>query len=496
MKNFLFVFVSILLTSCGGKNWDINSSQFNYKNLTEFKTDYGMIEHELSVIQDQEFTSYWYTVLFQGMSEEQIKERTEYHSSYYHAWQTKEGSTFKEFTIASKNECELELHYVVMDDKGKIVSFFLVAAKNTCVGDKYDVITLVNEDQSFTITTIDAKWEYLFPKKTSKGGRINTEGVLYFDEEVSITPVVCLWEKLTIKETPSTKGKYLTSVYQGEVMTSLNEASVDDASKDKVEYIKVRLSDGTEGWVQSRFVAQKAGLGVLLDESYTYSRPGEINKTDNFFNEMDIVAVLEFSDDKKWTKVKGKPKHEKWFKEGWVPTNKLSRYDADVKVAGLAKAALKEEKFENRYDQLKMIADNVEFQESNFLNKVKELLSQSPDNKNATRLKLKWKYVAIDQYGSTFTFVDENEKEVSFGYLELAEVTVDLSPLEVSGEAYDKSPYYTRYETEESIFGAYSINEDVVDKWYWVTFESQKVQPELTDEYIDTHVIIKIEPVE
>lgn len=484
MKNFLFVFVSILLISCGGKNWDINSSQFNYKNLTEFKTDYGMIEHELSVIQDQEFTSYWYSVLFQGVSEEQIKERTKYYSSYYHAWQTKEGSVFKEFTIASKNECELEIHYVVMDAKGKIVSFQLVSSENTCVGSAYDVKTVVNTDNSFITTVFDANNEYLYPKRTSTICNINSDGKIDCQAPDTIIPVICLWEKLTIKETPEVKGKYLTSVYQGEVMTSLNEASADDASKDKVEYINVRLSDGTEGWVQSRFVAQEAGLGVLLDKSYIHSRPGEINKTDNFFNEMDIVAVLEFSDDKKWAKIKGKPEHEKWFKEGWVSINKLSRYDADVKVAGLTKAALKEEKFENRYDRLKMIADNVEFQQSNFLKKVNQLMIESPDNRNNTVLKLKWKHVDIDQYGSTFLFENEGGDEVSFGYLETPEMNED------------PNPYYTWYESEDSMFGRREINTDVVDKWYWVSFESQKVQPELSDEYIDADVIIKIEPVE
>jgi SH3 domain-containing protein len=486
MKNLQLSLISILLISCGGKNWNLTPDQFYYKNIKKFETNYSTIDNVLQIIQDQEFIDYWYSVLFKGESEESISEKMEYRSSYFDAWQSKEGSDFIEFTIASKNECELEIYYIVMDAKGKIVSHSLVAYDYTCVGVSYFMKTVVNNDGSFTKYEKSQNDDFLYPLETTIACKINDEGMMICDEPVAIKPIICLWEKLTIKETPSTKGKYLTSVYQGEVLTYLNESKIDEASKDKVAYLKVQLSDGTQGWVQSRFVAQEAGLGVLLDKSYTYSRPGEINKTDNFFNEMDIVGVFEFSDDRKWAKVKGKPEHEKWFKEGWVSTNKLSRYDADVKVAGLIKAALKEEKFGNRYDRLKMIVDNVEFQESNFLNRVNTLMTESPANKNAIRLKLQWSGVQIDQYGSTYAFVDENGKEFTFGYVEIEDWHIEI----------DK--YATHYETEESMFGAHRINTDVANKWYWVTYEIQRRVPELADpeDEMDADVIIKIEPVE
>ena len=484
MKKSLVALSVIFLLSCGGKDWGITSDQFLHQNLTEFEVDYSITESEISGIEDVKFLDYWYNTIYEEQSEDDILSKRSTTISYFLSWQTREANEFIEFTIASRNECELDVYYVVMDDRGTIISYNLVAYAYSCSGVDYRVKTIVNEEGELVKHEYESNDGYAYKVESITNCSVNNEGIIICGESSKIDPVVCLWEKLTIKETPKVKGTYLTSVYQGEVLTYQNESIIDEDSKDKVEYFKVKLSDGTIGWVQSRYVVLKAGVGMFANKSFMYNRPNEINKLDNYFSQLDIVAVLEYSEDREWAKVKGKPEHEKWFKEKWVKTDLLSTYRLDVKVAFLMKNALKSETKEEQLSKLGMIVNNQEFEGLYLIQKVVDKITELSDDGGRKTVKLKWKQVTIDQYASTYLFENEQGKEVSFGYIRTEE------------KNYDPTRYYTWYESEESMFGRHEINEDVVDKWFLVTVEVQRVQAELSDDMIDADVIIKIEPAE
>lgn len=484
MKNTLVALTLLFLWSCGGKDWNITADQFMYQNLDEFNVDYSLLENESNGIENEKFLDYWYNTIYDGQSIDDILNKRSTTTSYFSSWQTREASTFIEFTIASKSDCELDVYYVIMDGSGNVLNHYLVAYDYTCPGVDYSVATTLNNDGSFSKHEFEKVDSYSYKLEKVTNCKISNEGVFLCGDPSNIDPVVCLWEKLTIKETPSVKGKYVTSVFQGEILIYLNESSIDEDSKDNVEYIKVQLSDGTVGWVQSRFVAVKAGVGMFINKSFMYSRPNEINKLDNFFSQMDIVAVLEYSEDREWAKVKGKPEHENWFKENWVKTGLLSTYKLDVKVAFLMKSALKLESKEEQLNQLETIVNNQEFEGLYLIQKVVDQIAELSNDEDRKTLKLKWKQVTIDQYASTYLFENEQGIEVSFGYIRTEE------------KNYDPTLYYTWYESEESMFGRHEINEDVVDKWFLITVEIQKVQAELSDDMVDTNVIIKIEPVE
>ena len=71
-----------------------------------------------------------------------------------------------------------------------------------------------------------------------------------FIDEASIA--ICLWPKVGLRDKPGRKDtKYLTTIYFGETVALLDEKK---KAEDDKEYLKVRLSDGSEGWVYSIFL--------------------------------------------------------------------------------------------------------------------------------------------------------------------------------------------------------------------------------------------------
>jgi len=143
--------------------------------------------------------------------------------------------------------------------------------------------------------------------------------------------VVCMWKAVSLKEKPSQKGKYITTMYLGETATTHNEVVIDTTSKKKREYIKVTLADNTTGWIQQNLVAVNASPYVLIAPTKLYKRPDLIASSDKTLPEMQYVAVLETKGD--WAKVKGKKYTNKWFSEGWVKLSKLSNDETDILAA-------------------------------------------------------------------------------------------------------------------------------------------------------------------
>ena len=194
--------------------------------------------------------------------------------------------------------------------------------------------------------------------------------------EIVEKKAVCIWDNLSVRETPMyTKKNYITSLSKGEKLTSLGLTAYD--STGKVEYVKVKLQDGTEGWSSHSFIVEDADPAVLVKETSIYKRPDLLTKTSNEFSTMDIIAIKDIDGD--WVEVAGQRKDAKYFSEGWIKKGALSLDEIDI---AMAKFLRKAEGIDDDEEKLKTIQDLVEnsdFSSSNFMNTAKKILDEITD---------------------------------------------------------------------------------------------------------------------
>lgn len=190
----------------------------------------------------------------------------------------------------------------------------------------------------------------------------------------STTPLaVSLWNKAGLREEAGRSAKYITTVNFGELVTSMGEEE-EIESEDRT-YIKVRLADGQEGWVNKYLLAVDAMRAVAVEDIQVYRRPDLTTMTDDVFEEGEIFAVLT-GDRDDWVEVVGKERKKK----GWIQTvtSKYETDEIDVTVAILLDRAMDESNPTAREEALSRIADNPSFSMSSLMPKVKEALSDVP----------------------------------------------------------------------------------------------------------------------
>ncbi|MAE84792.1 MAG: hypothetical protein CMB80_18780 [Flammeovirgaceae bacterium] len=184
------------------------------------------------------------------------------------------------------------------------------------------------------------------------------------EEVVEEKPAVCIWDNISVRETPTAKGKWLTSISLGESLTYLGLSSVDSSDKNR-EYYKIQLNDGTEGWSVADFIIPEGKIGVFLEETFIYNRPDLLTKSDKMYERLDIIAVQNTQDD--WQEIIGKRAEGKWIDSGWIKRGKLSFKAVDVAASKFLKDALSKENEEERLEALNMILDNPDLKESSIL---------------------------------------------------------------------------------------------------------------------------------
>lgn len=401
-SSILLAFV-ILLISCDNKDWEITPEKFAHKNLTKFEFDFTDIKDNLIPIKDPELVNYLLRTVKPELSDESLKYLRE-EPSYFHSWQSEETDNLKKFTVLlNSDDCTENLYYFIMESSGKIKSHYLIASNYFCAmpsGISYSK-TYFKDHTSFTTYKYhqDMSDIAMFPEESEKECFINEEGVIECDSLKNMIQVVCLWDQLTIKDSPHVSGKYLTSVKMGEKFYDLGETKLDEESKEKIEYIKVKLSDGTIGWVQNRFVASNAMPVVFTTQSNIYKRPDVLTKTEKYFHLFDIAGAFEYSDDYKWMRVKGKPADQNWFSDGWIKTENISTYSPDLVAAALYKEALLEKDSKKHANKLKEIADNPLLESSVFISKLKEIIR--PKSQDPAEI--------ISKIGTSFTILTEYE---------------------------------------------------------------------------------------
>lgn len=195
-----------------------------------------------------------------------------------------------------------------------------------------------------------------------------TEEVVETVEAVQ-TPAVCIWDKISVRQSPDAKGKYVTALSVGESLTYLG---VDSTKGDKT-YAKVMLNDGKEGWALKSFIVNDAKSAVVLTDINLYSRPDLLTKSDKEFKMMDILASIEVQGD--WMKIKGRRSGAKWIDEGWVKSDNISFDAVDIASAKFALEALAIEDENERIESLTEIINNSDLSGSRFITELETKLS-------------------------------------------------------------------------------------------------------------------------
>lgn len=188
-------------------------------------------------------------------------------------------------------------------------------------------------------------------------------------------PIICMWSAVSIKETPAQKGKYITAIYLGEKASYLGETAIDSSNAKKpVEFVKVKLTDGTTGWVQANFMAIDAQSYAVKETTKLYKRPDILSAGKDEFEIMQFVVVTEEQDD--WAKIKGKRRTDGWFKEGWVKKDRLTNNEIDITVAILAERAMSKGDKEKKLEALNDILENPDLSSSAFSGDVRALVEK------------------------------------------------------------------------------------------------------------------------
>lgn len=189
-------------------------------------------------------------------------------------------------------------------------------------------------------------------------------------EEIEEVPAVCIWDKISVRETADSNGKWVTALSVGESLTYLG---IDSTNADKT-YAKVLLNDGKEGWALKSFIVSDANSAVVRTDINLYSRPDLLTKSDKVFKMMDIVASIETQGD--WMKIKGRRSGAKWIDEGWVKADNISLEAVDIATAKFANEALELEDDEEKMNALIDITSNSDLAGSVFITELELMLTE------------------------------------------------------------------------------------------------------------------------
>ncbi|MEL6590034.1 MAG: SH3 domain-containing protein [Bacteroidota bacterium] len=143
---------------------------------------------------------------------------------------------------------------------------------------------------------------------------------------------ICIYDRAALRRLPTKKrypdgeDNFITTIWYGETVESLNEML--EVEKEKVKFIRVRLGDGNEGWVFEYAFETDAKRGAMIKPSPLYRRPDLMTLRNDTLKAGEIVAVIERQGD--WLHVSGRNKDKK----GWIQVgNNVSLREKDVYIA-------------------------------------------------------------------------------------------------------------------------------------------------------------------
>jgi len=173
---------------------------------------------------------------------------------------------------------------------------------------------------------------------------------------------VVIWGEVGVRETPSDKGKYLTSVYLGEHVQVPGDTASEVSGKKRNHFRKVTLSDGKSGWVRDEFIATDVHPAAVTANAQMYKRPDLATVTEKVFMIGDFVVVRKTEND--FVEVTGKLMGDKWFTTGFIRSSIISYKEIDVEYAALKRRAEEETKEKIKSALQSQLADQSVFGES------------------------------------------------------------------------------------------------------------------------------------
>jgi len=357
-NSFYLLFAILLVSSCG--KLGIEESDFNQSNRSEFILDFnqdGLDEMPIEAVRKLLSTT--------GETDTNIEYSLE-SMWFYYSWESTDDLTV--FTILQSSDCDEYLHLYTFSGS-KFISQKIIASRSSC-GDFEEMITSTKTGNRLSLANYSYGYGDIFSNESTQECAILPDGNLDCEEVINQYPGVSLWNSLALRETPNKKGKFIAHVNMGETFTTSDsvEWSADD------EYLYIQLQGGTSGYILNELVIRKAVPLVILADAAVYRRPDELTKTADTFYKMDVVGYSEMGGDFQWLKVKGKPKGEKWFKEGWIKSENVTQNPADIAVASLVSKALEEKDLTKRYVLLDAIRSNDDFASSSLIADVNKML--------------------------------------------------------------------------------------------------------------------------
>lgn len=176
---------------------------------------------------------------------------------------------------------------------------------------------------------------------------------------------VCVVENTSLRTEPSTKGEWFSSLALGETV-KLESGPVKDTADPKVEYSKVKLSDGTKGYASSWCIVRGAYVGVVQTTAKIYKRPDLLAESSQQFELMNIVAVEEEKDS--WIRVTGEGR----TKSGWIQKESIRKDKEDVVTAVLLRKAIRGKGKNLPREEMEAIVSKLPYPDSYFVNVVME----------------------------------------------------------------------------------------------------------------------------
>lgn len=175
-------------------------------------------------------------------------------------------------------------------------------------------------------------------------------------------PSVCMTDKATVLSKPSKKdGKVISTISLGEKLMFLDDKEDDEKGK---TFLKVKLLDGSVGWILNDLVALNARPAVIIEKSDIYSRPDLSALSKKSFEEMDIISIISKKDD--WLEIIGKRNKAKTQEKVWIKDKGYSEGTTDIAVAVLINRALQKNNKTEKLAELNAIINNENFDGTTF----------------------------------------------------------------------------------------------------------------------------------
>ncbi|MEL6134727.1 MAG: SH3 domain-containing protein [Bacteroidota bacterium] len=172
---------------------------------------------------------------------------------------------------------------------------------------------------------------------------------------------ICMWPAAGLRQEPGrntyTSDKetnYITAIQYGEKVEVLPD--IEPIEKENRLYMKVRLTDGKEGWVHDYIFERYAKLGVVTKETEIYRRPDLMTLRDTRLKPGQIIVVI---NDPAVPKVNANWYHVSSYKKipkGWIHQgNHITMHIRDVRAALLLARAKGIRNKEKRLERLNEI---------------------------------------------------------------------------------------------------------------------------------------------